>query len=348
MKRRNSLTPILGGILIVLLIAVAGAAVAMGRSAGGASLPTEVPAINEAAAAEEQSPLPTQVITLATATIIPTVEIPPTVMPPPTEMSPTVSTYMVQPGEIAGRIALDLGVTLEDLKAANPNISNWDVIGIGQVLNVPTAPEEQPSVELAPLDGNKVRVIYGSGTVLEFNGYRPASLTAPTFSVDDAKAMLLADGEGSSSCEYQLDSDVWLFADTTAAHAGYENSGYFDWDVNGIRAALTSSGQDPANYYLVGDATSFRLTMKGGNVISSPAKGNTYIVSVSEIDTLSLSIGSWYAVPAHQLDGFLAIRWRHLACRDKARVPQFYPSVPLGSAWTGMTDVDAIRRWLNP
>lgn len=58
--------------------------------------------------------------------------------PTPTP-SPGANTYIVRAGDSMYAIAARFGVTLGALKAANPQITNPDMISIGQVLNIPTA-----------------------------------------------------------------------------------------------------------------------------------------------------------------------------------------------------------------
>lgn len=53
--------------------------------------------------------------------------------------TPPQETYTVVSGDTMGSIASKLGVTLDALKAANPKITNPDLIAVGDVLNVPKA-----------------------------------------------------------------------------------------------------------------------------------------------------------------------------------------------------------------
>ena len=57
----------------------------------------------------------------------------------------TNSTYTVVSGDTMYRIANKLGVSLEDLIKANPQISNPNIIQIGQVINVPNS---KPTIEV--------------------------------------------------------------------------------------------------------------------------------------------------------------------------------------------------------
>jgi len=49
----------------------------------------------------------------------------------------TGTTYTIAPGDSLTGVATKFGVTLEALISANPQISNPDVIGVGQVINIP-------------------------------------------------------------------------------------------------------------------------------------------------------------------------------------------------------------------
>lgn len=62
--------------------------------------------------------------------------------------SPTPFTYTVQRGDTISSIALKFGVSMDDLRAANPEISP-NAMPVGQVLNIPSNPEN-PSGEPTP------------------------------------------------------------------------------------------------------------------------------------------------------------------------------------------------------
>ena len=56
-----------------------------------------------------------------------------------TPASTNPGTYQVQSGDTMGNIAEQLGVTLQDLLAANPQITNPDSIQVGDTVNIPGA-----------------------------------------------------------------------------------------------------------------------------------------------------------------------------------------------------------------
>ena len=62
--------------------------------------------------------------------------------------SPTPFTYTVQQGDTISSIALQFGVSVDDLQAANPEISP-NAMSVGQVINIPSNPEN-PSGEPTP------------------------------------------------------------------------------------------------------------------------------------------------------------------------------------------------------
>lgn len=62
--------------------------------------------------------------------------------------SPTPFVYTVQPGDTMGGIALKFNVKIEDLQAANPDVSP-NSMSVGQVLKIPSDPEN-PSGEPTP------------------------------------------------------------------------------------------------------------------------------------------------------------------------------------------------------
>ena len=62
--------------------------------------------------------------------------------------SPTPFTYTVQRGDTISSIALKFGVSMDDLQAANPEISP-NAMSVGQVINIPSNPDN-PSGEPTP------------------------------------------------------------------------------------------------------------------------------------------------------------------------------------------------------
>jgi len=63
--------------------------------------------------------------------------------------SPTPFTYTVQTGDTMSSIAFQFGVSMNDLQAANPEISP-NAMSVGQVLNIPSNPDN-PSGEPTPI-----------------------------------------------------------------------------------------------------------------------------------------------------------------------------------------------------
>lgn len=68
--------------------------------------------------------------------IIPTSMI---VTPPPVTPLPSSGTYTVQKGDTLRKIADRIGVTVNDLLAVNPQITNPSLIFVGQVINLPAS-----------------------------------------------------------------------------------------------------------------------------------------------------------------------------------------------------------------
>src|SRR5512144_1870176 len=62
--------------------------------------------------------------------------------------SPTPFTYTVQRGDTISSIALKFGVSMDDLQAANPEVSP-NAMSVGQVIRIPSNPEN-PSGEPTP------------------------------------------------------------------------------------------------------------------------------------------------------------------------------------------------------
>jgi len=80
---------------------------------------------------------------------------------------PIAGTYEVKPGDTLSRIAAQFNVTLEQLLDANKQITNRDLINVGQKINIPGTPTPPPPTP-AP----------GQPTV--FDGHHPAPGTTST------------------------------------------------------------------------------------------------------------------------------------------------------------------------
>lgn len=77
------------------------------------------------------------------ASITPSATVGPTVAPSATpEPSPTPRLYRIKNGDTLGRIAQRFGVTVGDILAANPQITDPDQIIPGQVITIPPRPEQ--------------------------------------------------------------------------------------------------------------------------------------------------------------------------------------------------------------
>jgi len=71
--------------------------------------------------------------------------------PTPTSTpSGTTTTYVVQPGDTLTRIAQRFGTTVQALLAANPQITNPNLIYVGQVIEIPGGQEATPTQTLVP------------------------------------------------------------------------------------------------------------------------------------------------------------------------------------------------------
>ena len=102
----------------------------------------------------DSTPLPSNVLPFATSTrslVSPagTLQTPEGVVAAETPLpTPTPFTYTVQRGDTISSIALKFGVSMDDLQAANPEISP-NAMSVGQVINIPSNPEN-PSGEPTP------------------------------------------------------------------------------------------------------------------------------------------------------------------------------------------------------
>lgn len=81
--------------------------------------------------------------------------------PEPSEAK-SQSTYTVESGDTLYAIAQKFGLTLDEIKKANPQIADYNLIHSGDIINIPQGSGETPSVNPAP--------DYSSGARLELNG----------------------------------------------------------------------------------------------------------------------------------------------------------------------------------
>lgn len=76
-------------------------------------------------------------------------ELPPTPTAVPVVIEPEELTYTVEAGDLLGTIAQRFGLTLDELLAANPQITDPNTIQVGDVVTIPEAPEESAEAEPA-------------------------------------------------------------------------------------------------------------------------------------------------------------------------------------------------------
>ncbi|MBI5876200.1 MAG: DUF3048 domain-containing protein [Chloroflexi bacterium] len=122
-------------------------------------LPTRI--VNRSVAAGAPTPVPTWTPTLSPAAPAPTIvpgaaaSLPSGPTPTPTRTRVPAGTYRVQPGDTLLGIAYRAGLTLDDLLAANPNISDPNRLSINQVIRIP----EGGSVPVGPPAARPVPVV---------------------------------------------------------------------------------------------------------------------------------------------------------------------------------------------
>lgn len=73
-------------------------------------------------------------------------ELPPTPTAVPVVIEPEELTYTVEAGDLLGTIAQRFGVSLDEILAANPQITDPNTIQIGDVVTIPE-PAEEPAAE---------------------------------------------------------------------------------------------------------------------------------------------------------------------------------------------------------
>lgn len=76
-------------------------------------------------------------------------ELPPTPTAVPVVIEPEELTYTVEAGDLLGAIAQRFGLTLDELLAANPQITDPNTIQVGDVVTIPEAPDEPAEAEPA-------------------------------------------------------------------------------------------------------------------------------------------------------------------------------------------------------
>lgn len=117
------------------------------------SVPVEQPTIDPNAPAPTVDPNAPTVDPALTPVVVETA----TTEAPTTPGEPT--TYAVQAGDTMGRIAEQFGLSLQDLIAANPQITSPDSIQIGDVINIPAAGSTTPQ------EGDRVHVVQAGETL---------------------------------------------------------------------------------------------------------------------------------------------------------------------------------------
>lgn len=76
-------------------------------------------------------------------------ELPPTPTAVPVVIEPEELTYTVEAGDLLGAIAQRFGLTLDELLAANPQITDPNTIQVGDVVTIPEATDEPAEAEPA-------------------------------------------------------------------------------------------------------------------------------------------------------------------------------------------------------
>ncbi len=114
-------------------------------------------------------PTPTATVTRppATATLRPTATLQPT---------PTPLRYVVQEADTLLGIALDLGISVEELLAANPPVSEMDFLQVGQALVIPTVTAEATASVTVTLPATAAE----TNTPAAVSGGAPAPPPTPT------------------------------------------------------------------------------------------------------------------------------------------------------------------------
>jgi LysM repeat protein len=79
-------------------------------------------------------------------------EVAPTPTAVPVVIEPEELTYTVAAGDLLGSIAQRFGLTLDELLAANPQITDPNTIQVGDVVTIPEAPDEPAAAEPAAED----------------------------------------------------------------------------------------------------------------------------------------------------------------------------------------------------
>ena len=70
--------------------------------------------------------------------------------PPPAYPPPSYNTYVVRPGDTLGKIAARAGTTVYAIMAVNPQITNPNIIYVGQVINMPAGVPAPPPPSYPP------------------------------------------------------------------------------------------------------------------------------------------------------------------------------------------------------
>lgn len=123
------------------------------------------------------------------------------VPPPPSQCEGQF--YVVKTGETLLRISRRFGVTIEQILAANPQITNKDLIYVGQIICIPPAiPEPEPVCDLRVLTlgflteaGQPLPIVDGAVQL------DAEIIVRPTFNRPVSRAFFFLEPTGTETCE---------------------------------------------------------------------------------------------------------------------------------------------------
>jgi LysM repeat protein len=118
--------------------------------------------------------------------------------------------YLVRQGDTLSEIAISFDTTVQTLLRANPDISNANIIYVGQEITIPAADRPPRTAVLAPTNGTA-----GSEVHLRGSGFNPYRQLQILFGPENSEAAQIYETQATADGKLSLDIIVAEFAETS-------------------------------------------------------------------------------------------------------------------------------------
>lgn len=229
------------------------------------------------------------------------------------------------PSQTPGQIVIKLNSSItptQQIIVSNP-VTPTQQISPTALAIATLAPSPVPTVTPSAAVSDPVTDTTDSGAVRLAKG-----LEDGVFSIEDAIAIDIPDAvqhpHDLEKCGYQAVAIYRQGDDTNPNNSGVtlaDGTELFDL------AQIASHYADADKLWVVGDAS--RVSVDDW----SKKGGVTFAFKLNKHQQLKLKDGAFFILEEKQLDGYLMLRYRHLACRNKTRLPVILDTLPAGSFW---------------